>query len=133
VLGCTEDWIDVVGIVADVKHWGLEAAVNPELYPPLPQYLSRGVTFVVATDGDAASLAPALRDRVRGFDPDLPLSGVRTMEDVASVSVASRRAGMLLLAVFGGLALTSTLSTLSGDSPAPRASRLAFDFTGINM
>jgi putative ABC transport system permease protein len=36
-LGGTNDWIDVVGIVADVKHWGLEAAVNPELYLPLPQ------------------------------------------------------------------------------------------------
>jgi putative ABC transport system permease protein len=113
-LGGTEEWIDVVGIVADVKHWGLEAAVNPELYLPLPQYLSRGVTFVVAADGDPASLAPALRDRVRGFDPDLPLSGVRTMEEVASVSVASRRAGMLLLAVFGGLALVLAAAGIHG-------------------
>jgi putative ABC transport system permease protein len=108
------EWIDVVGIVADVKHWGLEAPVNPELYLPLPQYLSRGVTFVVAADGDPASLAPAVRDRVRGFDPDLPLSGVRTMEEVASVSVASRRAGMLLLAVFGGLALILAAAGIHG-------------------
>jgi ABC-type antimicrobial peptide transport system permease subunit len=76
--------------------------------------LSRGVTFVVAADGDPASLAPALRDRVRGFDPDLPLSGVRTMEEVASVSVASRRAGMLLLAVFGGLALMLAAAGIHG-------------------
>jgi putative ABC transport system permease protein len=108
------EWIDVVGIVADVKHWGLEAPVNPEVYLPLPQYLSRGVTFVVAADGDPASLAPAVRDRVRGFDPDLPLSGVRTMEEVASVSVASRRAGMLLLAVFGGLALILAAAGIHG-------------------
>jgi putative ABC transport system permease protein len=113
-LGGTQDWIDVVGVVADVKHWGLEAAVNPELYLPLPQYLSRGVTFVVSADGDPASLAPAVRDRVRGFDPDLPLSGVRTMEEVASVSVASRRAGMLLLAVFGGLALVLAAAGIHG-------------------
>ncbi len=113
-LGGTEDMIDVVGIVADVKHWGLEVAVNPELYLPLPQYLSRGVTFVVAADGDPASLAPALRDRVRGLDPDLPLSGVRTMAEVASVSVGSRRAGMLLLAVFGGLALVLAAAGIHG-------------------
>ena len=113
-LGGTDEWIDVVGIVADVKHWGLEAAVNPELYLPLSQYLSRGVTFVVAADGDPASLAPAVRERVRGLDPDLPLSGVKTMEDVASRSVASRRAGMILLAVFGGLALLLAAAGIHG-------------------
>jgi putative ABC transport system permease protein len=113
-LGGTNAWIDVVGVVADVKHWGLEAAVNPELYMPLPQYLSRGVTFVMAADGDPASLAPAVRDRVRAFDPDLPLSGVRTMEDVAAVSVASRRGAMLLLAVFGGLALVLAAAGIHG-------------------
>jgi putative ABC transport system permease protein len=113
-LGGTNEWIDVVGVVADVKHWGLEAAVNPELYLPLPQYLSRGVTFVVSAGGDPASLAPAVRDRVRGFDADLPLSGVRTMTEVASVSVASRRAGMLLLAVFGGLALVLAAAGIHG-------------------
>ena len=108
------DWIDVVGVVADVKHWGFEAPVNPEVYLPLPQYLSRGVTFVVAADGDPASLAPAVRERVRGFDPDLPLSGLKTMEEVASVSVASRRAGMLLLAVFGALALVLAAAGIHG-------------------
>jgi putative ABC transport system permease protein len=113
-LGGTDEWIDVVGIVADVKHWGLEAPVNPELYLPLSQYLSRGVTFVVAADGDPASLAPAVRERVRGLDPDLPLSGVKTMEDVASRSVASRRAGMILLAVFGGLALLLAAAGIHG-------------------
>jgi putative ABC transport system permease protein len=113
-LGGTEEMIDVVGIVADVKHWGLEAPVNPELYLPLPQYLSRGVTFVVAADGDPASLAAAVRDRVRAFDPDLPLSGVRTMEAVASGSVAARRGGMMLLAVFGGLALVLAAAGIHG-------------------
>jgi putative ABC transport system permease protein len=113
-LGGIDEWIEVVGVVADVKHWGLEAAVNPELYLPLPQYVSRTLTFVVAADGDPASLAAAVRDRVRAFDPDLPLSGVRTMEDVASRSVAARRAGMLLLAVFGGLALVLAAAGIHG-------------------
>ena len=109
-----EGWIDVVGVIADVKHWGLENAVNPEMYFPLPQAMSRTMTFVIATDGNPASLAPAFRELVRDIDPNLPLNGARTMEDVAAVSVASRRGGMLLLTVFGGLALVLAAAGIHG-------------------
>jgi putative ABC transport system permease protein len=114
MMGGTSDWLEVVGIVADIKHWGLDQKVNPEIYLPLPQALSRTVTFVIAADRDPASLAPALRDLVRAIDPNLPLNGVRTMEEVASVSVASRRGGMLLLAVFSGLALILAAAGIHG-------------------
>jgi putative ABC transport system permease protein len=114
MFGGTQDWIAVVGIVADIKHWGLDQKVNPEVYLPLPQALSRTMTFVMATDGDPASLAPALRERVRALDPNLPINGLKTMEDVASVSVASRRGAMLLLAVFGGLALVLAAAGIHG-------------------
>ena len=110
----TEDWMEVVGIIADVKHWGLDQTVNPELYLPQQQAVSRTLTFIVAADGNPASLAAAVRDRVRAIDPNLPVSSVRTMEEVASVSVASRRAGMLLLAVFGGLALILAAAGIHG-------------------
>ena len=46
-----------------------------------------------------------MREQLRAVDPDLPLSNVRTMADVAATSVASRRAGLLLVGIFGGLAL----------------------------
>lgn len=108
------DWIEVVGVIADVKHWGLDAVVNPEMYFPYAQSLSRGLTFVIAADGDPASLAPAVRDRVQAIDPSLPLSSVRTMDQIASTSVASRRAAMLLLAVFGGLALALAAAGIHG-------------------
>jgi putative ABC transport system permease protein len=114
MIGGAPGWIEIVGITADVKHWGLDQKVNPEIYVPLPQALSRTVTFVIAAAGDPASLAPALRGRVRTIDPNLPLNGVRTMEEVASVSVASRRAGMLLLAVFGVLALVLAAAGIHG-------------------
>ena len=110
----TEDWMEVVGIIADVKHWGLDQTVNPELYLPQQQAVSRTLTFIVAADGNPASLAAAVRDRVRAIDPNLPVSSVRTMEEVASVSVASRRAGMLLLAIFGGLALILAAAGIHG-------------------
>jgi len=113
-LGGSETWIEVIGVIADVKHWGLDAPVNPEMYFPVRQSLSSSMTFVISTGGDASSLAPAIRDQIRAIDPNLPVANLRTMEEVASVSVASRRAGMLLIAVFGALALVLAAAGIHG-------------------
>jgi putative ABC transport system permease protein len=113
-LSSPDQWITVVGVVADVKHWGLERPVNPEMYFPEPQYVSSTMTFVLRSDREPASLAAAVRDRVRAIDPDLPVSGIRTMEDVAAASVAARRGGMLLLGVFGALALVLAAAGIHG-------------------
>jgi putative ABC transport system permease protein len=109
-----ESWIEVVGVIADVKHWGLDAPVNPEMYFPVQQSLSSTMTFVVSTGGDASSLASGIRDQIRAVDPNLPVANLRTIEQVASVSVASRRAGMLLVAVFGALALILAAAGIHG-------------------
>jgi predicted permease len=109
-------WMEVVGVVADVKHWGLDAPVNPELYQPLSQPLafSSTMTFVVPAAGDPAALGAALRQQVRAVDPNLPVSTIRTMEEVAAVSVGTRRVGLLLVAVFGGLALVLAAAGIHG-------------------
>ncbi len=114
LLAGSNDWREVVGVVRDVRHWGLDRPVNPEMYFPLPQYLTGGLTFALATDGDPAFLASAVREQLRGVDPDLPLSNVRTMEEVARRSVAARQAGMLLLGIFGGLALILAAAGIYG-------------------
>ena len=108
------DWIEVVGVIADVKHWGLDAPVNPEMYFPVRQSLSGTMAFVVSTGGDASPLAPAIRDQIRAVDPNLPVANLRTIEAIASGSVASRRAGMLLIAVFGALALVLAAAGIHG-------------------
>jgi putative ABC transport system permease protein len=110
----SNDWREVVGVVRDVRHWGLDRPVNPEMYMPMPQYLSNWLTFALATDGDAASLASAVREQLHAFDPNLPLSNIRTMENVAARSVASRRSGMLLVGVFGLLALILAAAGIYG-------------------
>ncbi len=107
-------WREVVGIVRDVRHWGLDRAVNPEVYLPLSQYISNQLTFVLSTDGDPAALASAVREQLRAVDPDLPLSNVRSMDEVAARSVAARRAGMLLVGIFGGLALMLAAAGIFG-------------------
>jgi len=109
-------WMEVVGVIADVKHWGLEAPVNPEIYQPLGQPLafSSTMTFVVPTSADPASLASALRESVRAVDPNLPVSTIRTMDEIAAVSVATRRAGVQLVGVFGVLALVLAACGIHG-------------------
>ena len=96
---------EVVGIVADVKHWGFDRPVNPEMYLPQKQMVWDGLTFVLATDVDPVTLTAAVRAELKAVDPDLALSNVRTMHEVASRSVAARRSTMLLLGIFGALAL----------------------------
>ncbi|HJR59252.1 MAG TPA: ABC transporter permease [Vicinamibacterales bacterium] len=108
-------WREVVGVIADVRHWGLDQVVNPEMYFPHVQLpFSSTMTFVVQTRTDPASLAAAAREQVRLIDPNLPLSKVRGMNEVAALSMASRRGGMLLLSVFGLLALTLAAAGIYG-------------------
>ena len=115
ILGGTQEWIEVIGIVADIKHWGLDQKVNPELYFPLPPV---GVAHDDVRDrhGRRSGVAGARRfaSASARWIPNLPINGLKTMEEVASVSVASRRGAMLLLAVFGGLALVLAAAGIHG-------------------
>jgi predicted permease len=112
--GNARNWREVVGVVSDVKHWGFDRPVNPEMYLPQKQMVWDGLTFVLATDRDPAALTAAVREQLRAVDTDLPLSNVRTMEQVAAQSVAARRATMLLLAIFGALALVLAAAGIYG-------------------
>jgi putative ABC transport system permease protein len=108
------DWREVVGIVHDVRHWGLDRPVNPEIYLPSPQYPASVQTFAIAASGDASSLASAVREQLRAVDPDLPLSNIRTMDEIASRSVATRRTGLVLLGTFAALALVLAAAGIYG-------------------
>ena len=114
IVGGTTASVEIVGIVADVRHWGLDLPVNPELYLPLAQRPVGGMTFVMSTDLEPTALTASVREQLRALDPDLPLSKVRAMTDVAAQSVAPRRVAMLLLAILGVLALTLAASGIYG-------------------
>jgi putative ABC transport system permease protein len=107
-------WREIVGVVRDVRHWGLERPVNPEMYCPMVQLPFPFMTFVFATDGDPASLTPAVRNALHEIDPDLPLSNVRTMDEVLAISMASRSAAMSVLATFGVVALILAAAGIYG-------------------
>ena len=88
--------------------------MNPEMYLPQGQMVWPSLHVAIAADVPPTSLAAAVREQLRAVDPDLPLSNVRTMEQVAARSVAQRRGGMLMLAVFGGLALVLAAAGIYG-------------------
>ncbi len=110
----TRDAREIVGVIRDVRHWGLGLPVNPEMYVPLAQFPAQAMTFVVSTQGNPSALAGAVREQLRSFDPNLPLSNVRPMTEVAARSVVPHRAAMLLLAIFGGLALVLAAAGIYG-------------------
>jgi putative ABC transport system permease protein len=109
-----ETWREVVGIIGDVKHWGLDAAVNPEMYVPITQFPTSFLTFVTLTESDPLVLTPIIRRHVGELDPNLPLFQVRTMEEVAATSVERRRWTMRLLAMFAVLALVLAAAGIYG-------------------
>jgi putative ABC transport system permease protein len=107
-------WREVVGIVGDVKHWGLDAPVNPELYVPYTQFPAFALTWVLQTNGDPLALVPLVQRHVRELDANLPLFQVRTLEDVAARSVERRRWTMTMLAWFAVLALVLAAAGIYG-------------------
>jgi len=109
-----ETWRDVVGVIGDVKHWGLDAPVNPELYVPASQFPTWALTWVLKTAGDPLALVPIAQRHVRELDPNLPLFQVRTMDEVAAKSVERRKWTMNLLAIFAVLALVMAAAGIYG-------------------
>jgi putative ABC transport system permease protein len=110
-VGDKEPWREVVGVIGDVRHWGLDREVVPELYMPHAQQPSSTLSYVLHTSSDPVAAVAAVKAQVAAVDPDLPLGDVRTMDDVAARSVAARRWSALLL---GLLALVGTFLAGAG-------------------
>jgi putative ABC transport system permease protein len=107
----TPEWVTIVGVIEDVSRNALVDEARTEMYHPHNQYpiamsyAPRTMTLVVKGAGDPRPLFPPIREVVRRVDPNLPVSGVRTVEDVLSAAVAGERFTMTLLSIFGVLAL----------------------------
>ena len=97
--------ITIVGIVRDIKTSGLEVGAAPLVYRSVWQVSNLNLTLVVRATGDPALLSEAIRREVRAVDPNEPVFGVRTMNQVVSIALAQRRFTMLLLALFAATAL----------------------------
>lgn len=101
----------IVGVVDDVRHNGLTREVKAQFYAPLAQFARapgntmRTMNLVMRTDGDPEALIAPVRALIRQADPRLPVSEVRTLDDVVANSIAAPRFAMQLLGIFGALAL----------------------------
>jgi len=96
---------EIVGIVGDVKSAGLTAATDPTYYVPASQAPLQNMTVLVRTSSEPTALVPALRSAVLAIDPSQPITSVVTMEKVVADSIAQPRLSMMLMGLFGILAL----------------------------
>ncbi|HEY4300833.1 MAG TPA: ABC transporter permease [Candidatus Didemnitutus sp.] len=96
----------VVGVVAPIKFASLEDPVKKEtLYFPYAQQPDNNFVLVIKTDRDPAALTPAVREAVHGADSEQPVFDVKTMSQRMYDVAQTRRAPMLLLALFSTVAL----------------------------
>jgi putative ABC transport system permease protein len=100
-----KDWMEVVGVVAHVKNYGVDADSRVEVYLPFLQNSSGAFTLVVRSQGDPAVLTSSVRAAVRAADPELPVYSARTLDELVSERTAQRRLAVLLISVFAALAL----------------------------
>lgn len=103
--GNEAEWPTIIGVVRDVPHNGVEDRTgNPFAYQ-LPQWRPSGLVLFVRTARPVADVIAAIREKVRGIDSMIPVFEASSLESVLDASFNQRRAVMLLLAAFGGIAL----------------------------
>jgi putative ABC transport system permease protein len=96
---------EIVGVVGDVHHYGLERPVEPEMYLPFAQEPVGLFCLAARTTGAPRALGRALSEAVWQVDPEQAVAFVMPLEDLAAESVALRRLSMLLVGAFAVLAL----------------------------
>ncbi len=105
---------EIVGVIADVKSFGLEEETHAELFFPYWQIPFPLLGVTLRTSGDPAALAAPLRDAVWSVDRDQPITHLMPMAQLAAESLTFRRAGMTLAGAFGVLALVLAAIGLYG-------------------
>ena len=96
---------EIVGVVGNERFHGVAAEAPPAAYPPLAQTPTGTATLLVRAPGDPAALVPALREAVRGLDPELALFEIETLDRTLSRSISQPRFTTALLGTFAALAL----------------------------
>ena len=114
--------VEVVGVIGDVKHFGLEKETTLEVYVPISQvpeattiWLANNMYWVVETDGAPLAATNAVRREIAAVDPGVPASFVRSMDQWMGVSIAPRRFNL------------TTGNSLCGGRVAPRRRRRLCD------
>lgn len=104
-IGNGTDNAEIVGVVGTVHYSGLDSTPTPTMYVPTSQDVFSTMWVMVRTDGEPIALSNTVRQIVRDLDPNQPASLMAPLADVVSESVAQRRFSMLLILLFGLVAL----------------------------
>jgi putative ABC transport system permease protein len=106
-------WSTIVGVVGDVKQYGLDRDPVDTAYVPLAQY-AMGNTVLIKTSGDPLSYAGQLRKAVFAIDKEQPVTDIKSLDELRGDSLAGTRITSILLALFAALALIIAATGLSG-------------------
>ncbi len=115
--GFQGEWRTIVGVVADVKNAGIDKPTGTELYGPYRQsggFGIRNAYVTVRTQRDPDELINSLRAEIHSIDGSLPISSVRTMDDVIVATQSRPRFLAILLTMFSGVALVLAAVGLYG-------------------
>ncbi|MEP7271438.1 MAG: ABC transporter permease [Acidobacteriota bacterium] len=105
---------EIIGVVSDVRHFGLEREAEPEMYAPFEQFVIDVMPMVVRVKTAPALLVNVVREQVHAVDPGVAIARIRPLESLVSDSLAERRFTLMLVGVFGALALLLVAGGLYG-------------------
>ncbi|HJQ25182.1 MAG TPA: ABC transporter permease [Blastocatellia bacterium] len=107
-------WMQIVGVAANVRSIELQEAPTPEVYTCALQDPFSTMSVVIRTTVEPTAIAATLRETAQAVDKAQPVSDVRTMENIVSEAVTQPRFNLILLAIFGGIALVLSASGIYG-------------------
>ncbi len=99
------EWFEIVGIVGDVKQYGLDQPTTMQTYEPYTQQPPSSMMLVVRSAGDPTNLSAAIRSEVLKLDKEQPTTYIKTLNEYFSTSIAQQRFSVVLLGVFAAVAL----------------------------
>ena len=112
--GMKDSWREIIGVVGDVRHDGADQKAPTTVYWPVlmsnfwgdATHVERGATFAIRSNrAGSESFLKEIRQAVWSVNPDVPLDGIRTMEQVYRGSMARSSFTLVMLAIAGGMAL----------------------------
>jgi putative ABC transport system permease protein len=114
IVGRWTDPAEVIGVAADVKNKGLAQDTQAQLYLAFPQLPWGNMNLLVRTSVPPLTLAPAVRAQITQVDPDQPVTGIQTVDELMDTSRAQPRFIMLLLSIFSAAALALAVIGIYG-------------------
>ncbi|HSO73638.1 MAG TPA: ABC transporter permease [Blastocatellia bacterium] len=105
---------EIVGVVGDLRHEGLDQEPRPEYFRPYEQSLTGSIIFAVRTSAEPAMLIPTLKERLWEVDSTQPIYQVATLDNLVTDSLRARRFSLLLLGSLAALALMLALVGIYG-------------------